>query len=221
MIYLLLGLDLNFYQFIAVALAYIISVIFAMSMHESAHAFVAYKCGDSTAKALNRLTLSPFKHIDPMGFLCFLFIGFGWAKPVPINPSRFKNYRRDMFKVSIAGVAVNFVLAFIFSGIFFFSYQGLAGSTNMFLYFLSNFLYFMVIINLSLCVFNLLPIYPLDGFNVLSSFLKQPNKFLNFMYRYGSIILLIFIITPLFDIVYQFVTGGILNIFMDFWGLFV
>ena len=98
-------------DFIAL-LAGIAAVIFVLAPHEWGHAFVATKCGDGTPAAYGRLTLNPIKHLDPVGFICCALVGFGWAKPVPINPMNFKNYRRGLFLTAIAGVAVNYIVAF-------------------------------------------------------------------------------------------------------------
>ena len=85
-------------------------VCLAISIHESAHGWVAEKCGDPTARYAGRITLNPLKHFDPVGFLFILFVGFGWAKPVPVNPLMYKNYRRDDLKVSLAGITANLLL---------------------------------------------------------------------------------------------------------------
>jgi len=84
--------------------------ILALSMHEAAHAWVAYRCGDPTARTLGRLTLNPFAHIDPIGFAMLFIVGFGWARPVPVNPNNFRNYRRDDLKVSLAGITANLLM---------------------------------------------------------------------------------------------------------------
>lgn len=89
------------------------TVLLSLILHEVAHGYVALRCGDPTAKWMGRLTLDPRKHLDPIGTACMLLLGFGWAKPVPVNPRNFKNYRRDDFLVSIAGITVNLTL-FIF-----------------------------------------------------------------------------------------------------------
>ena len=86
------------------------SVLAALILHEVGHAYVAYRCGDPTAKMLGRLTLNPLKHLDPIGTACMVLLGFGWARPVPVNPRNFSNYRRDDFLVSIAGITVNMTL---------------------------------------------------------------------------------------------------------------
>jgi len=97
-------------DFIAYLLLLAVAVLTALTLHELAHGYVAYKCGDPTAKMLGRLTLNPLKHLDPFGAACLLLLGFGWAKPVPVNPRNFRDYRRDDFMVSIAGIVVNLSL---------------------------------------------------------------------------------------------------------------
>lgn len=93
-------------------------ILFSLILHECAHGYVAFKCGDPTAKMLGRLSLNPARHLDPLGTLCMFVLGFGWAKPVPVNPRNFRNYRRDDFFVSIAGITVNmtiFIVAVLLS----------------------------------------------------------------------------------------------------------
>lgn len=221
MIYQLFGSGLPFVEILALIIAYCFALVIAFSSHEFAHAFTAYKMGDPTSKALGRLSLNPVKHIDPLGFLCLILLGFGWAKPVEINPLRFKHYRRGLVLVSLAGVIANLILAFIFSGIYFFISPLIATSTNLLLIFINYFLYFMIVLNLALFVFNLLPIFPLDGFNFLKAITKEGNVIVRFLQRYGTIILIVFLITPIFEYIYLFVTGGLLSIFSSFWGLFL
>ena len=198
--------------------------MFGITLHEFAHAFTAYKCGDDTAKKMGRMSLNPFKHLTGIGILCFLLIGFGWAKPVQVNPLKFKNYKLGNALVSISGILTNLLVAFLFSGLYclFSHFLGTDVTlySNYFLVFLYYFLYFSFAINLSLAIFNLLPIYPLDGFNFIQTFLKYNNPFVQFMYRYGSLILLIIFITPIFDVFYSYVTGFLIQIFSLFWGLF-
>ena len=221
MIYFLLALssELNVWEIIAFILAYFLSVCIAMTAHEFSHALVATKMGDPTPKLQGRLTLNPFAHISGFGMLCFFLVGFGWAKPVEVNPLNFKKFRAGMAWVSISGIITNIVLAFLFSGAFYFSL--FLNVTNLFYFFLQYFLLFCFSINISLAIFNLLPICPLDGFNFIKSFFFFFNKFVLFMQRYGSLILLIILITPLFDIFYSYVVSGIEMIFFIFWGLFL
>jgi len=97
-------------QFFIYLIYLITSVLLALMLHEVAHGYVAYRCGDPTAKMLGRLSLNPLKHLDPIGTLCMFLLGFGWAKPVPVNPRNFSNFRRDDFLVSVAGIATNLTL---------------------------------------------------------------------------------------------------------------
>lgn len=110
-------------------------IFLALSAHEAAHGWVALKCGDPTAQMMGRITLNPLKHIDPIGFLCMLFAGFGWARPVPVNPNNFRNSRRDDLKVSLAGITANlilFVIAFtVAAGVISFAYTGMPEFESM------------------------------------------------------------------------------------------
>ena len=219
MLYYLFTLELRGWAFVAFFLAYIVAVAIAFSAHEFSHALVANWCGDRTAKSLGRMSVNPFKHIDTFGMLSFLFVGFGWAKPVPINPLKFRNYKRGIRLVSSSGVVTNFFLSFAFSAMFYFL-APLLNLSNVFFMFIFYLLMFSTTINLSLAIFNLLPIYPLDGFNFLSSFMRPDNKFVQFMYRYGSIILLIVVVLPIFDLIYEFGIIGLQSLFFKLWGLF-
>ena len=184
--------SLPFVYKLIIFLTYTISVIIALTSHEFAHAFVANKLGDKTPKNAGRLTLNPMAHFDTAGLLCFLFLGFGWAKPVPINTFNFKKIKRDTFLVSIAGVVVNLIFAFIFCPLSLLTLGiALESTFGYILYCLCSYMYQ---INIVLMVFNLLPIYPLDGFNAIASQLSYTNKFVNFMQKYGSIILLVALI---------------------------
>ncbi|MBQ7353131.1 MAG: site-2 protease family protein [Clostridia bacterium] len=154
------------------------TVIVALTMHEYAHALVANWQGDKTAKHLGRLTLNPLKHLDPIGAICLLFFHFGWAKPVPIDPYRFKRPRLGLALVSIAGPIMNLLLAFI--GAFFYVLSVRIYLTVPMSEFASNIVYawilfnnFFSLININLAIFNLLPIPPLDGSKVLFSVLPE------------------------------------------------
>ena len=217
MLYYLFTYNLPATEMLMLVLAYLIAIVFALMCHELAHGFVAYKCGDKTAKLEGRLSLNPAKHLDLWGSLSFLFVGFGWAKPVPVNPLNFRNYKRDMALVSISGGVTNILLAFLAVPLFMLCSR--LDPSNLFFVFLTYLTMFLVVINISLAVFNLLPIYPLDGFNFINTFLKYGNKFSQFMYKYGSIILLVLIITGLFGFAFNYVANGILDLFLMFWGL--
>ena len=142
----------------------IVALLLSLILHEIGHGFVALKCGDPTAKMMGRLSLDPRKHLDPIGMICMFFLGIGWAKPVPINPYNFRNRNRDMILVSIAGIFVNLVLFLIST----FLYVLLFQKTGTFVDYLKQFLMILLTYNISLAVFNLVPIPPLDGYRLVN-----------------------------------------------------
>ena len=146
------------------------ALIFALSFHEYAHAWMAYRLGDNTAARMGRLTLNPMAHLDPMGSMMILFVGFGWAKPVPVDPRFLRNPRTDMMKVAAAGPLANFILAFCGGMIL----RSLNGSGLLNEAILIMLLYFIQI-NIALAVFNLIPIAPLDGSQIFSGYLARTN----------------------------------------------
>lgn len=150
--------------------SFLAAILISLILHECAHGYIAYRCGDPTAKMLGRLSLDPRKHLDPIGTLCMLVLGIGWAKPVPVNPRNFRSYRRDDFLVSIAGIVTNLVLFLLSTallvGMFRFQNNAVVAYINQFLYMLSS-------INLSLALFNLLPIPPLDGHHLVNDTLLR------------------------------------------------
>lgn len=220
MIYFIYTLGISGWTLVAFLLAYVLAIVVAIVTHEYSHAYVATKFGDPTPKLAGRLTLNPVKHFDMWGVLCFIMIGFGWAKPVPINPLAFRNYKKGTRLTALSGIITNLVLAIFFSAFYYFFGGALIGSSNMFFKFVGYFLMLAMTINISLAIFNLIPIYPLDGFQFLSSFFKADNKFILFMRRWGSLIMLIFVISPLFDIIFYYAMSGIEWCLFSFWGLF-
>ena len=181
-------------------LSSILAVIFVLCPHEWGHAFAATKCGDGTAKANGRLTLNPIKHLDPLGFVCCALVGFGWAKPVPINPYNFKNYRKGLFLTAIAGVLVNYLIAFVVYLLYvLFVRFALAEMLTLgaFMSYLGELIFYTLLniysFSLAVFVFNLLPLYPLDGFRVVESCTRQINPVRRFLRNYGQMILIILI----------------------------
>ena len=138
----------------------IFSLLFALTFHEFAHAAIAYLCGDGTAKYLGRLTLNPLAHLDLFGSLMLLFAGFGYAKPVPVNPRNFRVRNADLY-ISAAGPLSNLILAGIGAWMLGMSFQG--GWQTVWDFPLGELLVWFSLINMNLCLFNLLPIGPLDG----------------------------------------------------------
>ncbi len=162
-------------------------LLVALVFHEVAHGYVAYLLGDPTAKTQGRLTLNPFRHLDPLGTLAFFFVQFGWARPVPVNPRFFRNPRKGMMYTALAGPGINFTLAAVFALAFhMLAGFGVSGASSLY-----AITYFGVFVNLILGAFNLLPIPPLDGSNVVAYFLpsRAAYKYLS-LSRYGFIILI-------------------------------
>lgn len=185
------------------------AVILALSFHEFAHGKMAFWLGDPTAQRAGRLTLNPLKHLDPIGTLLLLFAGFGWAKPVPINPLYFRTRNKNMgtLWVSLAGPGMNLIFA-LFAAIlralvlklallYGASWSDFAVNISLNLY---DFLEYLCVINVVLAIFNLLPIPPLDGSKVLAAFLpwRLAAQYYQFE-RYGFLILMLFIFTGLFS----------------------
>ncbi len=180
------------------------ALLFSLSAHEYAHGFAAYKQGDGFAKSTGRLTLNPLAHIDPVGTLMMLLVGFGWAKPVPIVPSNFRNGRKSMLIVSFAGVFANLILATVSMFLLYFLQVIVFSQVNFFYTELGlkiwiviyDILYYLIIVNLNLAVFNLIPIPPLDGYKIFKEFFigKVSYNFFMNMERYATIILLVFLV---------------------------
>ncbi len=195
------------------------AVLIAMVLHELSHAYVSYRLGDPTPKQTGRLTLNPLKHLDPIGSICLLVLGFGWAKPVQINPNYYKNPKVGTLWVSLAGPGMNFLLAFIGSlGVSLIykitgdsiSFQTEAGY-RAFLY-IFRFLYYFMLINIGLGVFNLIPFPPLDGSKVLATILPDRLYYTWMRYeRYGQFILMILLYAGLLSTPLAFLRSGVFN----------
>lgn len=241
------------------------AVLLALTLHEYAHGYVAYLCGDTTAKDLGRLSLNPLKHLDLVGTLGMFLMGIGWAKPVPVNPANFRNGRVDDLKVSLAGVTTNFLLfllatllTLLLAGFLYIPEVGTASGQNFVAYFrlqgldissgkafpgvsfllnfqssgfhlqtnpeytqylagllktpwllhIQRFLLQLALVNLGMCLFNLLPIPPLDGFHVVNDiFLKGRIQLGGQVFRFLQVGLVVLLLTT--DFVGNFVTQGI------------
>jgi Zn-dependent protease len=233
-------------QFIAL---FLIAAVFSIMLHEIAHALVAKWNGDYTAKFHGRITLNPVKHFDLFGFIMLAVVGFGYAKPVPVNPNNFRRRRLGIFLTSVAGILVNLIMAFFFSFLFVIieKYGGITeigggvyymkGSHFMAQMF-GDFFFCFIFININLAIFNLLPIFPLDGHRILESATGPMNKVTKFLRDIGPYILMFLIIIgavlglvsrvverPLpewldpLGIMMRHVGGGLRNCFLNFWRL--
>jgi Zn-dependent protease len=187
--------DSSFSEKLISILAALMAIFIAIVVHEVSHGYAALWNGDPTAKNAGRLTLNPVVHFNLLGVLMMLIVGFGWAKPVPVNPANFKNHKRGMIAVSVAGVLSNLVmgglgllLLYLLNPIFYMTVGSSAGYILKLL--LLMFLVYFVGVNFMLAMFNLLPIYPLDGFNLVNTLLPRGNAYQTFMVRYGMYILL-------------------------------
>ncbi|HUE75522.1 MAG TPA: site-2 protease family protein [Chloroflexota bacterium] len=186
-------------------LLFFVALIIALTVHEAAHAFASYKLGDNTARSLGRLSLNPLVHLDPLGTVMIIFMsvigfGIGWAKPVPVNPYKLRvGPRTGMAIVAAAGPASNILLAAIFSTIW---RQGIAGD-------LEPLLLTVVVVNVTLAVFNMIPIPPLDGFKVLMGLVPSRIAYtMAPLEQYGPVLLLLLV----------FMGGGILRSILTTFG---
>ncbi len=240
-------------NFLIYMLYFAVAILTTLILHEVAHGYVAYRCGDPTAKMMGRLSLDPRKHLDPIGTACMVLLGFGWAKPVPVNPRNFNNYRRDDFLVSIAGVTVNFTLFLLSLALAvginsllwkpeiiasmgareFISSRGMGASILLsgqggevsqfmrtpWLQHVQRFLILFFTMNLSIAVFNLLPIPPLDGWHVLDDLVFKGRLSLNpQIFQIAQFALMALCLTGAIGGILSTVTGvienGVLNLFL-------
>ncbi|WP_250675828.1 site-2 protease family protein [Paraclostridium ghonii] len=185
-----------------------VGIAVAISVHEFGHAYVAHLLGDDTAKMSGRMTLDPMKHVDPLGLIMLIVARFGWAKPVPVNPNNFKNYKLGNLLVSLAGPAFNLLTAIIFA--------------NLMMLFRMEAIQLIFSYIVSFCIgfaaFNLLPLPPLDGWGIISTFI--PIRYYDVVYKYESMSTFIFILliltrfhviilSPIVNVLY-----GIVNAFV-------
>ena len=177
-------------------------IILGLSLHEFAHAWMSDRLGDPTPRRQGRLTVNPLAHIDPIGFVALLLVGFGWGKPVMIDSGYYKNRRRDEFLVAIAGVTMNLIVAVILSFpakalLNMYYSTGSALVENIF-----YIVYYAVSINICLMVFNLIPCPPLDGWNIVTQLFRLDRyRWWYKVYQYGQWILIILIISNITDLI--------------------
>lgn len=175
-------------------------ILIGLTFHEYAHAYMADRLGDKTPRFQGRLTFNPLAHIDPIGFLMLLIFGFGWAKPVQVNPSAFKKYYKDDLKVSLAGPVANLIVALLSAILYnvISRFIGAAAGYSTIQWIVLMILKLSVSINCTLFVLNLIPIPGFDGFHILRDL--YPSFFYKFaeqVYRYQFIIMIIFLASPL------------------------
>ncbi|MCH5164186.1 MAG: site-2 protease family protein [Clostridiales bacterium] len=225
--------SLSFFERIIIFVVLAVALLFSIILHEVAHGVVAHWNGDDTAKVNGRLSLNPAKHFDPLGAIMILFVGFGYARPVPVNPYNFRHYRKGCILVSIAGVTTNIIIAFLSSGLAVLM-SGLYAKTNgaIGLFLLLMFFSYLSWFNIVLCFFNILPFFPLDGFNLIKALCKRENKFIRFMRSYGQYILIALILVELMvdrlgapsyfsplDLYFDYTAGFVDMGFTKFWHL--
>ena len=188
----------------------ILVMVIAFSVHEFAHAWTAYKCGDDTAYREGRVTLNPMAHLDWMGLLLLVVAGFGWAKPVPVRPSRFKHPRLMSILVTAAGPFSNLVLVFLCKLVIAILNAAHVDLSDAMIETLNVLFFYWVVINLNLLIFNLIPLPPLDGYRILEQFMPLHLRIRMMQYEQWTFflfLLLIFVpplramtITPLFSL---------------------
>lgn len=202
MLYQILSGNFNIVSVLMGILATTIIIMVILPFHELAHGFVAYKLGDDTAKRQGRLTFNPLAHINYMGAVCLLLVGFGWAEPVPVNYYRLKNPKRDMALVALAGPVANLIAAVVGELLvnLFLVIVPLSNSDTVWYSAVVVFFYYYVQVNVNLAVFNLIPLPPLDGSKILGAFLpEKAYQALLMNERNLSMILMILLVTNVID----------------------
>lgn len=199
-------------QQILIYLFRIPTILFAISVHESAHAWVAYKLGDPTARDNGRISLNPLRHLNPLGMIMMLLVGFGWASPVMINARNFKNPKAGMALSSLAGPLSNLILGFIASIGYVCCSVFLADSGSVFVAALTMFLWVFLNLNVGLAIFNLIPIPPLDGSRILLLFLPQKIYFKIMRYeQYILIAFMVLMITGVITVPINYISSAVIQ----------
>lgn len=198
---------MNFFP--ADLLARLPALLIALSFHEYAHARMAYAWGDSTAKDEGRLTLNPLAHLDPLGLLMLLIVRFGWARPVPISPFRFKDRRKGLFWVSLAGPGMNLLIGLIAT---FFWILGRGWGSLV-----ESIFYYLVVYNVFFAIFNIIPLPPLDGSKILSSLLPARSRhFYQTIEPYGPFLLILLLVFGRLPLLLEPVANIIIRLYISF-----
>lgn len=200
--------ELNFTS-LADTAARLMAVILCLTVHESAHGLTAYAMGDRTAKREGRISLNPLRHIDPVGLFMIFTVGFGWARPVPVNPRYFRKPKLGMAAVSLAGPVSNFLLAAFLIAICkpIYLYADYTDFSAFFFYFLMD----AALLSIGLGLFNLLPIPPLDGSKILAVFL--PDRLYILLMRYESFGILLLLALSYFNVTGKLISGAITAVY--------
>lgn len=189
-------------------------IIIGLSFHEFAHAWMSDRLGDPTPRRQGRVTINPLAHIDWVGFLALLLVGFGWGKPVQIDPSYYKHRRRDEFLVGIAGVTMNLLIAIAFSIPARIMVRSLSGAAvSDLVYNIYLILFYTVSINVVLMVFNLIPCPPLDGWGIITQIFRLDRyRWWYKVYQYGTWILLALILLNITDLILTPLVSAIVGV---------
>lgn len=192
------------------------AILIAMTLHEFAHGFVSYKFGDDTPLYQGRLSLNPLHHIDPIGFLSLLLFGFGWAKPVQVNPYKYRDSKNGMIWTALAGPLMNFLISFISMFLWVMLIKFTEFSSNPIITYLQGFLSTSVTLNIGLGIFNLIPIPPLDGSKILLGLLPEELYFKLMGYeRYLSLLLIILLFTGILSVPLSRSVSSIIDLYIQ------
>jgi len=207
---------LNFSSQDLIDLLYFLPIfLITITIHECAHGYIAYQMGDPTAKNMGRLSLNPLKHMDPIGFIMLMLLGFGWAKPVMINPRNFRNPKKGMALSALAGPASNILMAIFGAfalGLINYFYFNFAGEVSNFVEMARYFFTYFMTLNVYFAVFNLIPVPPLDGSRLVSYFLPpRLGYYYNYIERYSFLVLILLLYTGILRIPLQFFSGLIVD----------
>lgn len=218
--------NIGFTEFLIYALSSLVVIFLTLPIHEFAHALIADKLGDRTARYSGRLTVNPFAHIDYIGAAFILLFGFGWAKPVPVNTRFFKKPKRDFAFTALAGPVANIILAFTSMVIYFILYLVYRQVGGNILPYIALVFDYIAVINIQLAVFNLIPIPPLDGSRILTAILPSRIYYKIMQYeRYLIIVVFVLLYTGILSrplsYLSNYIYGGIVMLLNAIFSLFI